>query len=247
MTGLPVHADITLEWCSTWVCRIDWLYDWQTLITGILAVSAAVYAAKISWSQLKASRDQIEVQREHDFRARAGRLRVARAALPQALSQICRYAEATIEPLKEVHATANNLVERTIKYGSLSPAEAATLFPTFPPDALAALTGVLEFVDDEAVGKMIESILREAQVFDSRNSTLLTDQGINGVYIEAIIAQALSLYARAESLFLYARNQNATVDAAPLWDRVFSVASRLRFTPEQWPILYSLNDEEISR
>lgn len=41
-----------------------WIYDFQTLITGLLAVGAALYAARFAQKQVNAANSQIVVARE---------------------------------------------------------------------------------------------------------------------------------------------------------------------------------------
>jgi hypothetical protein len=186
------------------------------MITGVLAVGAAAWAASISRGQLGAARDQLTEQRAQEQRARGARLRAARATLPAALSAVCGYAKETADAVRS-HIAAS---EGAALFGDHAPGMTAVQFPS---EALSVLERIIEFVDRDEIAVRIESILREAQVLDVR----FRDRAVRGAFdAPSFMLQAASIYARAESLFEYARNQSDTVDIADLWDRTF-VAFRL--------------------
>jgi len=197
-----------------------WLYDYQTLVTGLLALAAAIIAAIIAHHQLKAARAQIKVGREQieaakaeADRQRAAKARAARASLPVTLSAICSYAEAVAHQLVAIWPPAD--IDDLKLEGGVE-------FPNFPDGAIGSFERMLELATDGGVAERMESILREAQVLDARARGLARRQGINGVYIASCLEQAAAIYARAESLFPFARQQLDTIDAVPLWHRVFA-------------------------
>lgn len=97
--------------------------------------------------------------------------------------------------------------------------------PEFPYELLDSLERVVELTDVEDVAERIESILREAQIFSSRTRQLVSGERINTNTLAKHIVQAAALYARAESLFTYARRKTPGVNSANLWDRVFAALS----------------------
>ncbi len=204
-----------------------WIYDFQTLLTGLLAVGAALYAARFAQKQVNAANDQINVAREQIAavqaqadRERNARLRAARASLPTTLSAICEYAQSIGEALYGVWpAVARNYAGDNNDFGDRR-VKAEVL--TFPFELLESLERMVEFTDREDVAERIESILREAQVLDSRTRPLVAGTEISPDELTFHIIQAAALYARAESLFTYARRKTEGVNSAPLWDRVFA-------------------------
>ena len=197
-------------------CYIDWLDHWQTMITGVLAVGAAAWAASIARGQLSAAKDQLTEQRAQEQRARGARLRAARATLPAALSAVCGYAKETADAVRAHMAATDAARMLGDRPSGMPPVQ-------FPSEALSVLERIIEFVDRGEIAVRIESILREAQVLDVR----FRDRVVLGAFdAPSFMLQAASIYARAESLFEYARNQSDTVDIADLWDRTF-VAFRL--------------------
>lgn len=94
--------------------------------------------------------------------------------------------------------------------------------PEFPYVLIESMERVLEYVDDELVAERIESIFREIQVFQSRTRRLEAGDDISTQWLATLILEAAAIYARAESLFTYARGKSPSINSQPLWDRVFA-------------------------
>jgi hypothetical protein len=194
----------------------QFFYDYQTIIAGALALSAALYANRHMSAQVAAQRDQLEHERHLAKRDRAGRLRAARASLPAALSDICRYAA---EAGKVLYA-AWPLPARM--YAADAAGEGFRIWadvPRFPAAALCSLERVIELTDDEAVADRLESILREAQVLDARTSGMSKPANMVLDTLSVFILQAAAVHARAESLLDYSRGELPSLSEEPLWVR----------------------------
>ncbi|MCW2339113.1 type II secretory pathway pseudopilin PulG [Sphingobium sp. B2D3A] len=205
----------------------QWIYDFQTLIAGILAVGAALYAARFAQKQVGAANLQIEVAREQIAavkeqadQERAAKLRAARASLPTTLSSICEYAQEAGEALYAAWPVAAKVYPDDHDPHSVQSVKAD--IPSFPYELLDSLERIVELTDAEDVAERIESILREAQVFSARTRPLVSGTNIDTDVLAIHIIQAAALYARAESLFTYARRKTNGVNSADLWDRVFA-------------------------
>lgn len=230
----------TYHFCQSSACLIDWIDHWQTMITGAAAVGAAYLAYRVSRGQLQAARDQILAQQNADIARRNARKRAVRASLPVTLSSICQYAEDTAHALADRHAVT--MIEAVFPHNG-EPAQ----MPRFPTDAIAVLERLLEFVDDEPVAGRIESIFREAQVLETRCVNLEREGYASAEFIESMILQASSLYARAESLFAYARNQSVTVEGTPLWDRALGALSIFGLRGDRWAGMLGLAHRQRER
>lgn len=202
-----------------------WIYDFQTLITGLLAIGAAWIAATIAKGQLEAAKEQIHVAREQIAagtaeadQVRERRLRAVRATLPVTLSSICEYSQAVGSQLAASWPAAANLYPNDDNGITNYPVKAE--LPDIPFEQLESLELVLEFTDVEEVASRIESIMREMQVLAARIAPLRYGAEIGTDWLAGLIIQAATLYARAESLFTYARGKAPGVNTAPLWDRV---------------------------
>ncbi|NKJ02692.1 hypothetical protein [Novosphingobium sp. SG707] len=210
-----------------------WVYDFQTLITGLLAVGAAFYAARFAQRQVNAAMLQIEVAREQiaavkeqaDFE-RAARLRGVRASLPTTLSSICEFAQQAGEALHAAWPSAAKVYPEDHNPNFTQRIIADV--PTFPYELLDSLERIVELTDAEDVAERIESILREAQVFSARTRPLVAGAEISTDLLAIHIIQAAALYARAESLLTYARRKTPGVNSANLWDRVFAALTIMR-------------------
>ncbi len=214
-----------------WICigRVlkpmgQFIYDFQTLITGLLAVGAALLAARYAQRQVDAATAQIKVGREQIVAAkvqadrdRASRLRAARSSLPTTLSAICEYAEEAVKTLDRAWPAADRLYpsERTASVYTIT-----AQVPKFPSELTQSLERVVEYTDAEDVAERIKSIMREVQIFMAVTRPLRTPTIISLHDLASYILQAATIYARAESLFTYARKSTPGVNSAPLWERV---------------------------
>mgnify|MGYP001420596450 CR=1 FL=1 len=192
-----------------------WLYDYQTLIAGSLALIAALIAARIAYSQLA------EVRRQ-ERRAREGRLRAARATLPTALSTICAYAQETARALWAGRPAPAKFYPGDYNSMQLTREQIAT--PPFPAETYNSLERVVEFTTCEEVASRVESILREAQVLEARVRPLNHGADVSLHQLVLYILEAAAIYARAESLFAFARGQ-ADGPTGDLWERTFAALS----------------------
>lgn len=193
-----------------------WFYDYQTFVGAMIALIAALIAAEIARRQLAETKRQAA-------RDRAGRLRAARASLPAVLSAVCDYAEATARTLNAAWP-----IDAILYPNDADPCASRRLtinIEPFPAETLRSLERVVELTDSEEVADRIESILREAQVLAARTRKLGTGDNLTTDHLSFYILQTASLYARAESLFEYARRQSDSLSTETLWKRAFAALS----------------------
>jgi hypothetical protein len=198
---------------------------WQTMITGVLAVTAAMIAARLAKKQLRIGRDQVEAARaqmqaqiddEKDRRQRA--LRAARASMPGVLTAICDHAEDVLKALTD----AWDMRSRRAGGGPVQGHDDVNIdIARFPESLVKPLQEILLHVDDDVIHDRIASIFREAQVLDARTRPLSAGANISATWHKEMMLQAVTLYARATSLFDFARGGSDTV-GDDLWDRVHS-------------------------
>jgi hypothetical protein len=106
--------------CTDMQCVVDWLYTWQTLISGVLALGAAAMTVGLL-------RIQIEDERARHRSQRIAKTLAARATLPDALSDIARYTRECMAYLVGKRAEP----------------------PLAPADGIAAIKGAIEFCDGD--------------------------------------------------------------------------------------------------
>jgi hypothetical protein len=193
-----------------------WFYDYQTFIGAMIALLAALIAAEIARRQLAETKRQAA-------RDRAGRLRAARASLPAVLSAVCDYAEVAGRTLNAAWPVDAMLYPNDVD--PLASRRMTVSIQSFPAETLRSLERIVELTDNEAVADRIESILRESQVLSARTRKLDAGDNLTIDHLSFYILQTASIYARAESLFEYARRQSDGVSGETLWKRVFAALS----------------------
>src|SRR5690606_2687290 len=78
---------------SRWFYFIKAIKDWQTLLTGVLAVVTAGFAATVVMRQIRQAQELEDLRYSRRYRA-------AKAMMPEAMSRICAYAEDSYSALK---------------------------------------------------------------------------------------------------------------------------------------------------
>ena len=201
--------------CTNGGCVIDWMDHWQTMITGVGAVVAAMLALRASNAQARS--------------ARLGRLRSARAILPAELSNILSYAERVGIALDRKWPSAAVLY--TQEWNEDDEFSFSYEGSDLPDSVVRALERVVENTTDKHVAERVESILREAQVLAARLRPT-GDESINLAVLASYIVQAAALHARAASLMPYARQHSQSVDGEPLWNRTFEALALMQISRE---------------
>lgn len=200
------------------------IYDFQTLLTGIAAVligGASIWLLRKQIfetrqqfaEQLKESERQFDLQiaeaarKEEDVLAR--RLRAARAALPNSISEVSQYAEQCCRVLFRG-------LERHRLDG---PVQMILDLPTFPHQAFDRLVPIIEaatvedaqaLADFIALGQVQRSRLEALANRLSANPDRPTLIIASSSYISSI-RDALGLYAFTDRIFPYARGQTESI------------------------------------
>jgi Tfp pilus assembly protein PilN len=160
-------------------CFEFWLNRYQTLLAGI----AALLAASASVFYLRKQIGQAEQHRQDQLlRDRAA----ARTVLPLALSTICEYANRSVQSLNERYAGGS--------------AE----LPPIPMDALDQLVATVRTLEIQHV-EPFAKIAQEIQVHNARVSDRRENRRINEANFQEYLLDAAEIYARASSLFEFAR------------------------------------------
>lgn len=170
----------------------DWLYRWQTLIAGILAVLVGSGTIFYLRQQIKQTNDASEETRKRKDVA-------ARALLPHALDDIDDYALRCIKillPLTEGE----------------KPGSASIACPLPPRDALIAIRDAVEYANEKTTPALAAlaawTQVQAARVRDGCNKYNEESGEIGKLLrleIRGYIADTVELHARAGSLFDYSR------------------------------------------
>jgi hypothetical protein len=214
--SLPTPFQITISATgSNPAAQHGWIYDWQTLIAGVLALLAAVATALVIYRQVR-------VAEEQENRRRNRRLSAARATLPLTLATIMDYTQASAHALLSSYPTSPGLLGASTPLPAHSP---------FPAEAIGALERMIEATDDEAVSERLIGMITEAQVIDSRRRRAHATRSDVDVYL----LQLAKIAGAAAVLFPYARREDETISDEYPWDEILTQLKILGVDPEIHP------------
>jgi hypothetical protein len=179
------------------------LYQWQTLIAGLLALVAIVWLQR----QISFAREQENERRERQHFA-------ARATMPAALNDVVDYAKAGIEALKTVPRPTGNSALIAVPLEWTPPK-----LPGIPSEAVAVLRTCIESAD-YGPRKEIAKLLSDLQICNSRLYDLfeetLSPQGrarrsATSYNMQLYFGDFLELYLRCDRMFRYARGEQPEI------------------------------------
>jgi hypothetical protein len=175
------------------------LYNYQTMIAGILALLGAGATVWIIHKQISQAEQLEKRRRERQNIA-------ARAAMPAALSELCFYCQRCVEELVAVlPAPPNQRVTTQI-----------SLPPPVPSDAISTLRQCIEFAEGP-IAERIADLISALQVQNTRVIDIRSRAARDASFIELLaninhyIIDALEVHARCSALFPYARRVEDTV------------------------------------
>ena len=218
------------------ICQLkglgQWLYDWQTLLSGLLALGAALWAGSLIRSQI-AQADQFhrnEVKRSHN---------AARVALPMALSEVSRY----------IQQVAENVIAELERYGDgsdLVPREVlaqggADVEPLpevdLPKDVIPLFQSFVQTLSSDSDIRHVAELLSSLQILHARYSTLNFNQVAMESTLYGRLVDAAKVGYLNDSLFNYGRYLESgdfavvnVVAPSDAWDEIHEKAVGFLFS-----------------
>ncbi|HEX3954628.1 MAG TPA: hypothetical protein VHW90_13700 [Stellaceae bacterium] len=183
----------------------DGRLQWETLLTGLAAVAAAV-ATIINLRLQIAQTDRLAGE------ATRRRADAARAMLPLALSELAEYASACIRQLSALRPNfrAEGALDQGARQGYVSKDLA---LPQLSENVLALLKECVEFMDEVPAGGVVE-LIRHLQIQRARLAQGISKLKNNDTarpilrgLVDQAIRDAAEVGARAMSLFPYSRGE----------------------------------------
>lgn len=185
----------------------DWLYEWQTLVTGLLAL--AIGAASIV-----VIKRQIHQQDELHASARRSRFAVAKAKSPFAAVELADHAKCYLIAAERLVPLVLSRSKDPFKFDG----------PSFPSRVEKILDSLVENSDDSILIDQISALYSEHQVMSSR-LTEVSQPSQHALAIDDYVLQPLMMDAIAMNLLAFGR------DGQPMsrlsWDDVERSAKRL--------------------
>lgn len=182
---------------------IEAIRDWQTLITGFLALTAAAVTVLVMMRQVRIQKRQLDAQTNESNERRRRRLMACRAVLPADLSSVCRYAR----DCARVAGTALQMLREHEERAQLS-------IPTLPNRVTTNLQNLIEEIDEsdaDAIADLLSCyqvqyarLSREIEDFNSPNR-LGAERITTENNIEFTLERTVRLYLLAENIFGFAR------------------------------------------
>lgn len=176
------------------------LERYQTLLTGFVAIAAAMVGASAVQAQIMHA-DKLTEQ------ARIRKMRATRAMLPLSLSKLMEYAEASLDALNLLRPQC---AEQVLPCPVPAPAVPATL----PDDALGLMRDYVEHADD-GVAENLAKLIARLQVQHSRTAEVIRHAaGVEAratpmlLNLESYVIDCAEIYARASALFDHARGSD---------------------------------------
>ena len=208
----------------------QWLYDWQTLIAGLLAISGALYGAyKLNEQTRQAALfHKEELSRRHN---------AARVVLPLALSEISEFSQKVADNvIREIETRIDILDTDPVLEGG------ARQLPNqhFPDSPIAAFQIFVETLLNEKNIRHVAELISSLQILNARylSTNLHQVDTISNLYsllLDAakvrLLTDAMFNYARFvdESLFAMVGVENDDV----IWDKIQGNAIGLLFFQER--------------
>jgi hypothetical protein len=197
-----------------WLEIRGWIYRHETLTTGILAVGSALVGSALLYYQTTMSD-------RHERERRLRRRESVRTVLALSLSSICEYASKSAEASKA-------LLDQCDKDGNLPPRAGLKipLLPELPTEAIHVLRDLVESVDLSET-RTVATLIADIQVQQARLATSIAEAGATeriatSWNFEEYLIDCGRIYARASSLFSFARRRSERMQLAIRWSDVKS-------------------------
>ncbi len=194
----------------------SFLYRFQELIAGLVAIAAALIGGAFIVHQVRTSERMARDLQAREFRS-------ARAGLPATLSELVQHELACASELNRLFKLASG--------EDLLPARAKASFPAIPAGIVASLCELVKLgTEDEA--RAIEELLSLLQIAQARLRML--EKGINDGHRTNVLELARQLkncaevHATISLLFPFARRQSQCPQGTPSDDKVTTSVFLLR-------------------
>jgi hypothetical protein len=191
-------------------CYVNVLYNWQTLIGGIVAIGAAIYAGRYVKKQINIS-ERIEDNRL-DRRANA-----VRAILPLTLTKFIDFAEGCTNTIRRIQGPS---------FGPPSGVMLPMQAPQIPQQAINDLERAIEATRNDLAVEIMTRLAGHSQVLHSIINDLVVEVNARGNALRRVDPNMPSfkirtarVHAAASTLFSWARGETEAPEQ-PTWDHI---------------------------
>lgn len=211
-----VQCDFSRDWIDDFS---QCLFEWQTLVGGLLALLAALLSIFFLNRQIKQTEalHQKGLERSHHAQ---------RVIFPFVLSQICEASRITIKDMAEIHRIGE--IGRVIQ-------DYARPVLDLSDSLIGNLQSMAETTDNSTFLELLSELVQNIQISRSRlnDSDFASDREI-----ESRMIDVAKIYALSESLFQYARFKSKAPPDLVKWERVQSALTISCATKEYFPRIH---------
>ncbi len=200
-------------WCKNFGCVIGWAMQWQTLITGIIALIASVITVSIIRKQIKQSDKHYKdnIDRKH---------RAIKSGLCLAINEISSYSEDCFRVLCELADHANNFEDESWEIFIQSFDEPLPTFPTSSFDLLRDAIESSPIEDSKKLAKVISYGQVQKARFEDHLDNILYGRKNRVILIDTTQVQdqmcyAAALYSACDWMFPYVRDERDHIGDFP--------------------------------
>ncbi|WP_341018527.1 hypothetical protein [Brevundimonas diminuta] len=227
-----------LEGSVVGIALVDLFHEWQSLIGGILATVAALFAGRVITLQIARAETieqaRLEANRLVDERNTNRALMSARSVMPLTLNVLVDYTTAIAKAaIAVLDRSSDERIELTT--------EEMPELPVTPRAIIADLQAFIMAAPD-AIGSNVADILSDLQLLSANSEstwerTTSEEQGeivVKSNY-EALVGRAAVLHARLASLYPYARRETEQAPGTPVEAKVATALQLWKIFPEIYP------------
>jgi hypothetical protein len=215
---------------------IENLKEWQTLISGTLAILAALLSGLFVWYQSQSSTRIEDRKRRSKFNA-------VRMTLALSLSVLMEWAEANILTLNKIFLSEGSSEEFSEAYRD------AELPKPLSPETIKHIQDIIEFGNDKNLQNYLMSVLDQIQVIQSRlrgiKDPMQPHSRVNTIEILDHFEDSMVFLTWVEGLFSFARSEDDKAPSSPDWNRLPSQCFPLFRRNEKYSILRTRLTEKV--
>ena len=214
--------------------------EWQILIAGMVALTAAFVGGAYITEQIRALNSQVnrqfEASQNLEYERRLRKFAAARAVLPLTLSNLGEYASRCGAALKTMLGhQLDEKIPNEIEIPDL---------PTLPKDAIDELRNVVEF-GDEQISEAAATLIGEIHYKTARLKNLWQEYRAPGHHVtpvsnvESQVLDMALIYARGIALFDYARGETEEVPGDPRQHDVVAALNQIGFLKAEYQRIHN--------
>jgi hypothetical protein len=225
--GFLIGCAASIVFASPWRWEHG-LKDYQELVVGLLSLLGAAAAVLAVMSQIQHAQEM-----ENDRIRR--RNYAARAALPHALSSLCRYVNLCCAELTGV---LQGGLPPDDEQGVNLPRDLSA--PQIPNDVIPALKECIEFGPND-VQQQLASLISLLQLQAARINApgeFIQGEVVTAHYYYSLLGDAFEVRACVDKLYPYARREEEHVSERPDWGDALHAANICGFNEIHWQNLY---------